>query len=358
MATIIFRADASTSIGMGHIMRCLTLAVELKQRGNLVSFICKTLTGHMGKIIQERGFSVNMISCLTQDLSDEDVFEWQTDAAEVIDTIGKCEIDFLVVDHYKIENRWHTTLRHHVKKIIVIDDLANRQYDCDWLLDQTYMREQHDYKNITPTHCRYLLGAEYALLRPDFLTLRDMSITRRDATTDVKRLMVSMGGSDEHNISGQLLTILERVNWGENSPQVDLIVGALNPNITGLQNIIASGSLEVKVVVNASNMAELMAQADLAIGAGGTTSWERCCMGLPALVVECAQNQLLITKKLTEKGAIRNLGWFESLEAEIVVNEIEQLIRNHHLLQDMSLRSRDVCVGTGVVRCVEALGCS
>lgn len=275
----VFRVDASISIGTGHVMRCLTLADELKTLGASTVFIIREHPGHLSALIRKRGYGAALLPVPDPDFKPvrNDVahakwlgVSWQQDAKETLQIIGDSKPDLLIVDHYALDARWHKELRQHVKKIFVIDDLADRPIDCDILLDQTYGRQVTDYQFCVPNDCRMLLGTRYALLSPDFSRLRTKAMERRKRFNGIQRILVAMGGYDSGNVTFIALKGLAEVNWSL-LPQIDVVLGGDAPHLQSLRQYTAYQSLNVNISTDVTDMAERMLLADLAIGAGGTT---------------------------------------------------------------------------------------
>lgn len=350
----LFRADASRNIGLGHVMRCLSLADKLRATGWGVWFACRNWDGHAGELIQQRGHDLIWIdvgqdgktASLGADNTKSSSIPAEQDAAACVAAIMDLDIDWLVVDHYGLDASWHKALRDSVGKIMVIDDLANREYDCDLLLDQTYGRSAEDYQRLVPLHCRLLLGADYALLRPEFPRLRFSALERRQHSRGIQRILVSMGGSDPNNLSSRVLEGLDQVMWPK-PPQVDLVLGSGFAHNETIRKQVAEYSTPVNIEENVSNMGELMHDADLAIGAGGVTSWERCCLGLPTLIVQSADNQSTVISKLLAVGAVQKLEANERL-SESVMKQVTEYLEKPALLAAMSDAAANVTRGLGV----------
>jgi UDP-2,4-diacetamido-2,4,6-trideoxy-beta-L-altropyranose hydrolase len=278
---IAFRADASIELGTGHVMRCLTLATALRDQGAECQFISGLLEGNMLQAIQDKGFKASSIAA-----SDD----WKQDADQTQSLLSGEPVDWLIVDHYGLDSRWENALKSNYQKLMVIDDLADRPHNCDLLLDQNLGRLASDYKPFLPNTCQLLIGPQYALLRPEFAQWRDYSLKRRAAHPELKHLLISMGGTDYPNSTSQILEALKQAPLPLDC-RITVVMGASSPwtqQVTGIAKIMP---WKTEVAVNVSNMAELMANSDLAIGAAGSTTWERCCLGLPSLVVILAENQ-------------------------------------------------------------------
>jgi len=283
---IVIRTDASAVIGSGHVMRCLTLAGALRDRGAAVRFVCRAYKGHRAGLIRAAGHD-----CTLLDVGDAGMAQ-HDDAAETANAIrqtGPC--DWLIVDHYSLDHQWETAMRPYTKKIMVIDDLANRQHDCDLLLDYLCTRRPEHYRPLTPPACRLLLGAAFTPLRPEFAELRAATLARREKTTEVGSLLITFGGADPDNLTAAVLRQLAAADLPDGIT-VDVILGAAFTRRAEIEKAAAALPVPTAVSVAVGDMAERISRADLAIGAGGVTVWERCCLGLPSITIVAAENQL------------------------------------------------------------------
>lgn len=316
---IVFRADASLLIGIGHVMRCLTLADTLQAKGTECHFICRAHEGNLSELIRSKGhishaLAVNPVlveaSLLaTQAISDEQPLlhsHWLgttqlEDAAACAPILAELQPDWLIVDHYALDARWETMLRPHYCKLMVIDDLADRPHQCDLLLDQTFGRNAEDYRAWVPDDCHLLCGSNYALLRPEFAALRAYSLQRR-ANPQLRQLLITMGGVDKDNATGQVLQALASSELPSDC-RITVVMGANAPWLAEVRQQAEQLPWPVTIRVDVSNMAQLMTDSDMAIGAAGSTSWERCCLGLPTIMLVLADNQRLIAQALCTAGA-------------------------------------------------------
>jgi len=333
---VVFRVDASLEMGTGHIMRCLTLANELKQQNHEIVFICRELTGNLILLIK---YPVLVLPKNDNFQSDGLYLNWlgatqEQDAEQTIKVIPK-NTDLLIVDSYASDEIWHKQLIPYTKKIMVIDDLADRQFNCDVLLNQNLGTQIEDYKDKVTDDCELLLGCDYALLRPEFPNLREKALIKRKNTKVIKNILISMGGSD---ITNKTYDILQEVSDDLN---IVVILGGISPHNKMIKNY-AKSRKNVKVVVDADNISRLMFDADLAIGAGGSTSWERCCLGLPTLLYVLAENQRKIAGNLEELGAVKIVN-------NLKVN-LQNILNNFSFWQIMSEKAQTVCDGIGVKR--------
>lgn len=291
-------------------MRCLTLADKLNIAGHQCSFICATLGGHIGGLIKEKGYKLSMLprpeneaSPITPNKDYEHWLNesWQQDAMQTFEVTLHDKPDWLVVDHYALDAKWERVLSGAVNKIMVIDDLANRPHECALLLDQNLGRVASDYDGLVPAETIRLIGPRFALLRPEFATLRARSLSRRD-NPEIKRILITLGGTDRTNVTGQVLDALSKSNLPV-STELDIVMGPSALHFCKVRRQAEQLPFKTNVSSNVTDMAERMMLADLCIGAAGGTSWERCCLGLPTLLVVLAENQVASATALEASGA-------------------------------------------------------
>lgn len=307
---IAFRADASIEIGTGHIMRCLALADALRKRGVQCCFIFRTHQGHLRDYIAQHEHEVIELSA-TEGCFDAPTYpahaawlgvDWSIDAKQTRHALGAQPADWLVVDHYALDRQWEQALKSHCKRLMVIDDLADRQHDCDLLLDQNLGRVAQDYRSLLALETPMLIGPKYALLRPEFAQWRARSLQRRGAQAKLRSLLITMGGVDKDNATGKVLEALKYCAL-HHDVMITVVVGPHGPWIDKVKLQAAQLPWATRVLSGVNNMAQLMTQSDLAIGAAGSTSWERCCLGLPTIQVVLAVNQEAIATALDNAGA-------------------------------------------------------
>lgn len=312
---VIFRADSSITIGSGHLMRCLTFAERMRKEKNAeVHFISRDLEGNLHGKIKDAGFPLHILPCHPIDKSLDGYDAWLTvpqavDAAETKDVLrGLGKVNRLVVDNYALDITWEREMRPFVDKIFVIDDLANRKHDCDILLDQSfYVNMDTRYTSLVPANCKLFLGPAYALLREEFYRERVRLRKRRGIA---QNLLIFYGGSDLTNETMKAVRAV--VCTGATNITVNVIVGASNPHKDEIITFCrAYNFLNVHVQVN--NMAELMGEADLALGAGGSTIWERCFLELPSIVTAVAENQRLICENAYAMKYIDYIGMYDKV---------------------------------------------
>lgn len=324
---IVVRADASLTMGSGHIMRCLTLADRLKQQGHDITFICRKHDGHLADLIGQKGFAVQLLAKgETADFIKQHAHsEWlgaseSDDFAECKPILQALKPDWLIIDHYAIGEKWEQQAKRLLPnlKILAIDDLADRTHDCEILLDQNFGRKNGDYQPLVPSDCQRLLGTRYTLLRDEFANWRTRSLNRRKRVQQPKHILVNLGGVDNDNVT---LKILQSLNtFFQQSTQsfnVTVVMGKTAPHIESVQRFAKRASFACAVLVNVTNMAELMANADLAIGAAGSTTWERCCLGLPMVLIVLADNQQVIAEALADKNLVKVVTDMAALDEQL-----------------------------------------
>jgi UDP-2,4-diacetamido-2,4,6-trideoxy-beta-L-altropyranose hydrolase len=351
----VFRVDASTQIGTGHFVRCRTLALALREQGAAVEFICRDHPGHLMDWLAQDDIPVTALPPPAETPpAGEDYAAWlgvpqDEDARQTIGVIGGAQPDWLIMDHYGLDAAWERQLRPHCGRLFVIDDLANRPHGCDVLLDHNYFANPAPrYNGLVPEHCLRLLGPRYALLRPEYGVYRRGPAPR----DDVRRVLVFFGGSDLRNATGLALQALsepEFCGW-----QVDAVVSPNNPHRAQLM-LIAAHRENTHIHSSRPHLADLMASADIGIGAGGTTTWERLCAGLPSLVISVADNQGQICRELSEAGLIRYMGEAEHVTAPDIAAQLKRIQAELPDVEMQRLNGQLAVDGLGVKRILDAL---
>jgi UDP-2,4-diacetamido-2,4,6-trideoxy-beta-L-altropyranose hydrolase len=355
---VAFRVDASVQIGTGHFMRCLTLADELTQRKAQIRFVSRHLPEYLANLLEAKGYELAMLDSAEShaDLDELSHAHWlgcsqAEDAKDAINALSDSAWDWLIVDHYALDFRWESRLRQAARKILAIDDIADRQHDCDMMLDQNYYADMSTrYAGKAPDHCRLLLGPRYALLREEFRQLREQVEPRKGS---VQRILVFFGGMDADNYTGRAIQFL--VDMGVTDMQVDVVIGAQHPCREAIEAACLRHHLTCHVQTN--RMAELMAAADLSIGAGGGATWERCSLGLPTIAISTAENQRRQVADAASEGLVYSPD--QNYQFDLVIGRhIRALIENSCLRQLISRNAMQAVDGKGVLRVVASMGCS
>jgi len=359
---IVFRADASSIIGIGHIMRCLTLAHQLQKNGATVSFICRAHQGHRIEFIKQSGFKVFSLPKPSLTIYQNDSFTWlgisqQQDAKESLEALSSTKpIDWIITDHYAIDYQWHKLMRPYCSRVMVIDDLANRVHDCDILLDQTINRQAADYQSYVPNHCRLLLGQHYILFRNEFATLRQQAEQRRILSKQFRssKVLIAMGGGDPDNITLQAISALSQLKQQYKELEAQVVLSSSAPHLKTIQQQ-CDDQQWLELIVDTNEMAQLMLNADFAIGACGTTSWERCYLGLPTVTIITAENQQLIAQQLEQQQTILNIGKHDDVSANDIAIVLKQLLDDADKYQHISQQCFKVCSGLGTQQVSEEI---
>jgi UDP-2,4-diacetamido-2,4,6-trideoxy-beta-L-altropyranose hydrolase len=302
---VVVRVDGSTRMGGGHVMRCLSLADALAAGGARVAFVSALLPDFLADLIRASGHDLHRIEpteALRAEGEDWDSALLPTeaqvqDAGRTIAAAG--EADWIVLDHYRLDARWAESLPSRARRL-VIDDLANRRQACDLLVDQTFGRSVRDYLPFTGDHTKILAGARFAMLRPEFPAARAAALGRRETPAAPSRLLVSLGQTDVGGVTREVLeSVLERLG----PIDVDVVLGPTAGSRSWVEAL-AVANPRVTLHIGSRDMAGLIARADIAIGAAGTSAWERCCLGLPTVTLVLADNQRLVAGNLERAGAI------------------------------------------------------
>jgi UDP-2,4-diacetamido-2,4,6-trideoxy-beta-L-altropyranose hydrolase len=355
---VVIRTDASHKIGSGHVMRCITLAEALLDSGAEVQFVCREHSGNLIELVREKGFIVhelpvseNLEPVSISDTGSGNVYtRWlgttqEKDAQETVKVLEGDKTDWLIVDHYALGEIWEMQLRPHVRKIMVIDDLADRKHDCDILLDQNYFIDGISrYEGLLPPTCTKLLGTQFALLRPEFAEARKHLKPR---IGKVQRIFVFFGGTDPDNVTGKALEAISVPEFSQ--MEVDVVIGSLNPHRTNIEHQVKTRP-RTKLHVQVDNMAELMSQADLAIGAGGATTWERLCLGLPSIVLTTAENQTPSTKNLNQDGCLKWLGNSKTIKVKGLQKAIHDVVAQEAVNSLQSNKGMEIVPGEGALK--------
>lgn len=332
----VIRADASTSIGSGHVMRCLTLAHRLKKEKNAkVVFVMRVLSGNLIDVVEKQGFEVLRLPPANQKYSLNGYGLWLTvpmevDAQQTIELLQHYlqehdydSVDRLIIDSYALDEQWEQVLRPYCNEIMVIDDLANRRHDCNILLDQNfYLNKDVRYTGLVPEHCKMLLGPEHALLREEFYEAKKY-LRRRDG--NIKNILVFYGGSDLTNETEKAIKALVQLHDEDYNFTADIITGVSNSRREKIKKLCSKYQF-LHYYCQISNMAEFMNKADLMLGAGGSTTWERLYMELPALVTAVADNQVKCCEECGKAGLIDYAGPANFVDIEQIYKYIQVLL--------------------------------
>ena len=339
MTHIVFRCDASLLMGSGHVIRCRTLARELNLRGAEITFLCRRKPGDLIKLLEQE-FAVLALPerpLASSQMADGQVLEgralygeWlgcsqdqdSADCLEALHAAERSEVQWLVVDHYGLDASWQCQLLEGLgrnpgadagskaPRILVIDDLADRPHQADILLDQNFFGEatHQRYQGLLPPKCTQLLGPHYALLEAEYTQLHPLLPPR----TELRRVLVFFGGVDSANFTAQALEALMEPELAHLA--VDVVLGLQSPHRQAVAELV-SRRPDTTLHGPLPSLAGVIARADLAIGAGGATTWERACLGLPSMVVAIATNQWPFAEVLDQASHLQLLGSSSTVSA-------------------------------------------
>ena len=352
---VVIRVDASVEMGMGHLTRCISLANALAVDGTRTLFLMRSHAAALSGLIESNGHAVQLLP--DPERADHDTaagtahahwlpVTWQRDAEETREAMRQAgAAGWLIVDHYALDARWEQMQRRDGLRILAIDDLADRAHDCDILLDQNLVPDMEArYRDRVRASCEQLLGPRYALLRPEFAEQRGTLAARSGA---VRRIVVCYGGSDPSNETAKTLAAIGCL--ASDSLSVDVVIGASNPHVEQVSRL-CHELPRTRLHRSANNMAELIGGADLAIGAGGVMSWERCCLGVPTVAVDIAANQVGALTALARAGALLYLGSAASVSKEQMAASIGALLCDPARIRTMGAIALALVDGEGCSR--------
>ena len=338
MKTAIFRVDSSYNIGTGHVIRCLNLARVFINYGIKVIFICRNLKGNLINLI-EKEFQVlvledyqkettrNNDKKFISDISTNQVLD-ALNTISLIESLNIQNFCYLIMDHYFLDRKWEEVIQNKYKKdenklfkMLVIDDLFNREHSCDFILDQNIIAQKNPYLNLINQNTNCLLGPYFALLSSEY-SLKKKSIVKRNT---IKTILVFFGGIDKNNLTTKVINILSNNKFKDKI--VNIVVGKNNKELKNIKKITKSKK-NFNLFVQIDSLANLLFKSDLVIGGGGVNSWERECMEVPTILISLSQNQLKLAKSITELGKVKYLGHFDQLQdgviSESIAKEIDQ----------------------------------
>ena len=348
---VYFRVDASKHIGSGHVMRCLSLAESLKAKGHEIHFVMRPQEGDLCDYTDSRGFIVKRLPKIVEPKLPNNTADYEAwlqvslidDAQDFL--LAAPDAELIIIDHYGISLEWEKYVKSFIKcKQFAIDDLV-RAHCADLILDQTYDKKAEEYLRISP-FSEVLVGSKYALLNPKFSELHMASINKSPRIENHK-LLITMGGVDNMNVTLKVLSALSR-----RAPkfQTTVLLNEKAPHYSSVASFCEKHNTWVKHVPFSEDMAGLMAEHTISIGAPGSTSWERACIGLPSILIPLAENQREICKSLVVADASISLEIAEI--SEFLNNKLDDLLKRYSI---MRRRALNLCDGRGVERLVEKL---
>ena len=352
---IVFRVDASNLIGIGHMSRCITLAKLLRKKGAGIQFISRAYDGHLGELLKENKFNTKLLSA-PRLLNKKKYINWfgisqKEDSKDTLEIFKEKKPDWLIVDHYGLDYQWEIFLQSYVGNIMVIDDMLNRKHFCNLFLNQNYTdKTNKDYQNLLPENCKILLGPKYALLNSEYVKLR--KTFSRTSDGQISSVLLSLGGSDNENITSFVIDALNDKEFSQ--LKLDVVIGINNRN---RENIMFQASKRPNTFVHEQliSIASLMVNADLCIGGGGSSTWERICLALPSLVFCVSENQKPTCELLSKDGFIELAGPATNLNKIDLRKKLTQILKNSQSVFSRALKAQRYVDGFGTNRVVDQI---
>lgn len=354
---ILFRVDTSLKIGTGHLMRCLALANEARQRDWECIFVLRDPEEEIVQYITSFEHRVEKLTSILGEIIKNSTTAhgaWLSvsqaqDAIDTVEIIDELKPDWIIVDHYALDEEWCSLIEKRNCKILVVDDLGDRKLNCDVLLDQNLGSSAKKYDGKLPVSCTTLFGPTFALLRGEFREWRDRNQERR-INSQIENILVTMGGVDAENYTLRVLKEITKSEFAKNCA-FTVVLGRSYIHTTTLYAFLDTSKLKVSVLSNVKNIAEIMNESDLCIGAAGSTSWERCCMGLPTITLSIADNQIDIAKELSKRNIVIHSNMSNLLQ------NFDQFFDDSgkELRMTLSTTSRQICDGYGTLRVLDEL---
>ena len=376
---ILFRLDASKGIGNGHLIRCICLADRLRDIGAKATFLCRAEEEDDYDILIKSEHKLKLLKNKnSKDVQSYDSWlgvHWEQDAEEVksfIDCLDD-DINLIIVDHYGIDARWHKKLRASCKQIFVIDDLVDRELDCDFLLNSSFSGQVEEYsKLLLNKKCKSFLGPDYALISPKYNHLRSKALIKRKNNTSINEILVFLGSMDPKNYSGLAIEAIQSFQW-RTPIEVNCILSSKSPSLELVrkqivtleddrddQSLLDSRAsnqyqpefIRPKITLHSDteNMEKFIFDADLCIGSGGNSAWERCVLGLPTFLTSIADNQIRNIQNITEKGAADF--WKSKID---LLDLFKNYIQNTEKLKLLEENAFNLCDGQGIERITSSM---
>lgn len=323
---ILFVVDAGPQVGGGHVMRSLTLAKALEAQGASYAFLGPPAVSEL-----------------------LDAFSPDSDriaAGDLAAAAARESFDAVAFDHYGLSEPDHRAMAQG-RPVLVVDDLADRPLGADIVLDAGPERRAEDYLGLVPDTCRLLLGPNFAAVRPEFAALRGPALAWRGEP--VQRILVSMGLTDVGGITSRVVELIRR---RATDAGLDIVLGAGAPSLPGLTKVARRDS-RLLLHVDTPHMARLTAEADIGVGAPGSTTWERCILGLPSVLVVLADNQRPAARAMADREAALVVDVADPEFDKSFDRALWNLLRDAELRRDLARKSSEICDGLGAGRTAE-----
>jgi UDP-2,4-diacetamido-2,4,6-trideoxy-beta-L-altropyranose hydrolase len=337
----LIRADAGLAIGTGHVMRCLALAHAWRDSGGHAAFLMAKPPAVLRDRLLKESFQVIELSSEPGSVDD---------ANSTVHRARSLAASWIVVDGYHFGTDYQARLKSAGHKILFLDDYGHAScYAADVVLNQNLSACESFYADRN-TSTQLLLGTRYCLLRPEFLSWQNWN---RKIVSRAHRILVTLGGTDPANLTGNVIRALALI--GDSKIEAAVAIGGSNENLDSLRKIADETGLKINIYHDAPNMPDLMAWADVAVSAAGTTCWEMCFLGLPALLIAVAENQIPIARELSHAGGAIDLGEAGDVSVDDLAAELKRLLESKARREQISLNCHTILDGKGASRVVSVL---
>ena len=331
---ILFRADGNSQLGSGHIMRCLSLADALQEKGFCSTFVVAELC--MQSLVQKRGYECRVLGS-TYDHMDEEL-------PMFLQLLEERRPACVILDSYYVTSEYMTAVSSEFP-LVYIDDLNMFDYPADLIINYMLYADKLDYSQ----NKNYLLGQQYALLRKEF-----QNVPRRRASAQVNHVLLSTGGADWEHVALQCVQYLRK--QPTDSMTYHVILGAMNQDVAEIERL-AGGCANIVLHRTVTDMRSLMLQCDVAISAGGTTLFELCACGIPTVTYVLADNQIMNVEAFETEGLMLCAGDIRNDErfVEHIFECLETLVQDHSLRLHISEKMQELVDGKGAARIAKAI---
>lgn len=337
---LVIRADASAEIGYGHVQRTLALAEAVVQNGGKAAYICAELPDALDTRLTEE-FGIEIVRIPREEFANADV---AIQSLRGIAERWQSAPTLVVVDHYKLESSYEKAIRKAGYKLLAIDDAADRYHDCDYFLNQNLVSDPSTFERVAPADAKVFLGPAFSMIRSEF----HLAPEGRRYDGPAKKLLVFLGGGVWPDAVRTCIAAL--ASFPSDRFEITMVMGTGDAEFQAAQSQAAQAGLRIEFLRNVSDMAQRLQNADLCLGSAGVNTWERACLGLPAICIGVAPNQYPIGEEMARRGAIVYLGPAENLSSEQIAAEIRRVADDPETLQRMSTIGRETVDGRGVER--------
>jgi UDP-2,4-diacetamido-2,4,6-trideoxy-beta-L-altropyranose hydrolase len=349
---VALRADASPIIGLGHVKRCLSLASALCEAGAQVRLISRDLGVDVSYLLRDTGVAHTVLTttAVSQTIADFVPHAtwagigWQEDAVQTADVLREWQPAWVVVDEYAFDARWHRFVSAQLgSRIAVIDDLADRDLFADLLVDHNYHKNHREkYLGCVEPNTAILGGPRFALLGPSYAHAKPFSVRK-----EVESIGIFMGGTDPSDLSSVVLRACrEFVGF---TGVIEIVATRSYAHVEKL-NALAAKWPNTSISCDLPDLSDFFSRHDLQIGAGGGATWERCCVGVPTLLIIAADNQRAVLPALADMNVADVLEDSASFNEEMIAKSINALLRNYVRRSELNKQCRKIVDGLGARR--------